>query len=215
MKTENLSVLKIYRLSQEQYEREVAAGNLEENAFYLTPDNHTHMISEISELEEILEGKANAEHTHEIAEVDGLQNELDAIDEDLMQKAGSYWVEQQLNKKADSGHTHAATDITGIADFVCEQGIGDKTKYRIWSSGLVEIWLTEAVSLGSTAGNGITIDLPVSLKNPNSACCQVTSENTMDLIGSFTLTTNRITVFAANSYATVMSSILHVYIAGK
>lgn len=38
MNTENLSTLKIHTLSQKQYDRELAAGNIERNAFYLTPD---------------------------------------------------------------------------------------------------------------------------------------------------------------------------------
>lgn len=39
MKTENLSTLKIHKLSQEQYDRELAAGRIDETALYLTPDN--------------------------------------------------------------------------------------------------------------------------------------------------------------------------------
>jgi hypothetical protein len=38
LKTENLSTLKIHKLTQAQYERELAAGNIDENALYLTPD---------------------------------------------------------------------------------------------------------------------------------------------------------------------------------
>lgn len=38
MITENLSTLKIHKLSQAQYERELAAGRIEENALYMTPD---------------------------------------------------------------------------------------------------------------------------------------------------------------------------------
>ena len=38
MITENLSTLKIHKLTKEQYERELAAGRLDENAIYLTPD---------------------------------------------------------------------------------------------------------------------------------------------------------------------------------
>ena len=34
----NLSTLKIHKLTQEQYDRELAAGRLDENALYLTPD---------------------------------------------------------------------------------------------------------------------------------------------------------------------------------
>lgn len=38
MITENLSTLKIHKLSQTQYERELAAGRIDPNALYLTPD---------------------------------------------------------------------------------------------------------------------------------------------------------------------------------
>ena len=38
MKTENLSTVKIHRLTQAQYDRELAAGNIDETAMYLTPD---------------------------------------------------------------------------------------------------------------------------------------------------------------------------------
>lgn len=37
MITENLSTLKIHKLTQAQYDRELAAGNIDENALYLTP----------------------------------------------------------------------------------------------------------------------------------------------------------------------------------
>ena len=38
MIVENISTLKIHKLTQEQYDRELAAGNIDENAIYLTPD---------------------------------------------------------------------------------------------------------------------------------------------------------------------------------
>lgn len=38
MNTENLSTLKIHKLTQAQYERELAAGKIDPNALYLTPD---------------------------------------------------------------------------------------------------------------------------------------------------------------------------------
>jgi hypothetical protein len=43
MKTTNLSTLKIHKLSQEQYDRELAAGRIDENAIYLTPDEHNNV----------------------------------------------------------------------------------------------------------------------------------------------------------------------------
>ena len=41
MITENLSTLKIHKLTKAQYERELTAGNIDENAIYLTPDEES------------------------------------------------------------------------------------------------------------------------------------------------------------------------------
>ena len=54
---ENLSTLKINKLSQEQYDREFTAGRIDENAIYLTPDNNTQIETITnSEIDEIFEG---------------------------------------------------------------------------------------------------------------------------------------------------------------
>ena len=44
MNTENLSTLKIHKLTQAQYEREKEAGRIDENALYLTPDDSSEMF---------------------------------------------------------------------------------------------------------------------------------------------------------------------------
>ena len=62
MRTENLSTLKIHKLSKSQYERELNAGNIDENALYLTPDEETDLS--IYALKEDLDDKANVTHTH-------------------------------------------------------------------------------------------------------------------------------------------------------
>lgn len=36
--TENVSTLKMHKLTEEQYNRELENGNIEENAIYLTPE---------------------------------------------------------------------------------------------------------------------------------------------------------------------------------
>ena len=46
MHTENVQTLRIHKLSQEQYDRTKAEGNLAENAFYLTPDTTADFIVE-------------------------------------------------------------------------------------------------------------------------------------------------------------------------
>lgn len=44
MITQNLSTLKIHKLTQEQYNRELAAGRIDENAIYLTPDDGSDIV---------------------------------------------------------------------------------------------------------------------------------------------------------------------------
>ena len=57
MITENLSTLKIHKLTQEQYDRELAAGNIDENALYLTPDTAEEQVVEVDTTLSV-EGKA-------------------------------------------------------------------------------------------------------------------------------------------------------------
>lgn len=45
MITENLSTLKIHKLTQEQYDRALAEGNINKNEFYLTPDTDSVSIT--------------------------------------------------------------------------------------------------------------------------------------------------------------------------
>jgi hypothetical protein len=45
MQTENLSTLKIHKLSKAQYERELEAGRIDPNALYLTPDEGVDLSS--------------------------------------------------------------------------------------------------------------------------------------------------------------------------
>jgi len=46
--TENLSTLKIHKLTKEQYERELAAGRIDKNALYITPDEVGTVDDELS-----------------------------------------------------------------------------------------------------------------------------------------------------------------------
>lgn len=50
MTEEILSILNIHKLTQEQYNRELENGNIDENAIYLTPDINTQeLITKITE----------------------------------------------------------------------------------------------------------------------------------------------------------------------
>ena len=50
MNTESLSTLKIHKLTEAQYNRELEAGNLDENALYLVPDEECYTKSEIDNM---------------------------------------------------------------------------------------------------------------------------------------------------------------------
>ena len=76
MKTQNLSTLKIHKLTQAQYDRELAAGRIDENALYLTPDDGYSR----DDLDVILAGKSDVGHTHSISNIDNLQETLDGHD---------------------------------------------------------------------------------------------------------------------------------------
>ena len=59
MITENLSTLKIHNLTKEQYERELAAGRIDENALYLTPYEEADLSEYVTKeyVDDALEGK--------------------------------------------------------------------------------------------------------------------------------------------------------------
>ncbi len=62
MIAENLSILKIHKLTQKQYDRELEAGRIDESVLYLTPDEEVD-LSKYATIEQ-LKGKADSSHTH-------------------------------------------------------------------------------------------------------------------------------------------------------
>ena len=127
MNTENLSTLKIHKLTQAQYERELAAGRIDENALYLTPDEEVDMS--IYATKEDLNEKANNEHSHKINDIKDIQSSFDRVLDEAKAYADSvsadadhnhddrYYTEAEINamvdaandsinSKADAGHTH-------------------------------------------------------------------------------------------------------------
>lgn len=123
MITENLSTLKIHKLTQEQYDNAVSSGTVNENELYLTPYEeidltpyatveqlsekasmaHEHTIDNIVNLQDELDDLQNEldNHTHEIADVSGLQSTLDGKASssdvaDLQAKVGTAPVSEQI-----------------------------------------------------------------------------------------------------------------------
>lgn len=72
MKTTNVPTLKIHKLTQEQYDRELANGNIDENAIYLTPDEEID-LSPYATIEQ-LNGKANTSHGNHVPTTEAANN---------------------------------------------------------------------------------------------------------------------------------------------
>lgn len=91
MITENLSTLKIHKLTQEQYDREMSSGNIDTNALYLTPDEEID-LSNYATIEYV-DSKSGIEHNHD----DVYYTEIE--------------IDEMLSNKADNTHTHTATEV--------------------------------------------------------------------------------------------------------
>ena len=119
MNITNISTLKIHKLTKEQYERELAAGNIDENALYLTPDDEVDLSMYVTEdvFESKVADKADKVHNHEISEVAGLQAALDSKAAASHNHNDKYYTEGEIDTKvaslqssidgkAASSHTH-------------------------------------------------------------------------------------------------------------
>lgn len=92
-----LPTFKIHKISQEEYEQELANGTLEDNALYLTPDEEVD-LSGYATIEQLNE-KSNTEHNHD--DMYYTEVEIDSL----------------LNGKSDITHNHDnAYDTKGSAD---------------------------------------------------------------------------------------------------
>ncbi len=106
MITENVSTLKIHKLTQEQYNRELEAGRIDENAIYLTPDEEID-LSPYATIED-MNGKADEVHSHAISDVNELQVKLDSIT-------------SSISTKANSVHSHIVSDVTDLQNKLDEK----------------------------------------------------------------------------------------------
>lgn len=120
MLTENLSTLKIHKLTKEQYDRELSSNNIDENALYLTPDeeidlSHYVTIEEVSTTYEtktdaISKSKLISAHIADKNNPHGTTLSsfgITATSKELNHLDGvTSNIQTQLNNKADSDHTH-------------------------------------------------------------------------------------------------------------
>ena len=97
-------------------EGEVCEGNDPRLSNARTPTAHTHPISDVTNLQTTLDGKAAAVHTHVIGDVTNLQTTLDgkaaAVHTHVIGDVTG--LQTALDGKAASSHTHAIADVTGL-----------------------------------------------------------------------------------------------------
>lgn len=118
MITENLSTLKIHKLTQAQYDRELAAGNIDANALYLTPDEEID-LSPYATVEQ-LDNKADKKHGHNIEDIVYLQLSFDNLQAQIDDKApaGDYATQSFVTNKiaeAQLSGDGSEIDLTGYA----------------------------------------------------------------------------------------------------
>ena len=91
---------------------------------------HTHTIGDVVNLRDELDGKSNAGHTHSIDDVNGLQGELDDKADSAHSHviAGVTGLQAALDAKAETGHGHEIADVNGLQaalDAAAESGGDD------------------------------------------------------------------------------------------
>lgn len=115
--------------------------------------NHTHTISEVSDLETALNGKANASHVHAISNVTGLQTALDGKADSSHNHtiANVTGLQTALNAKSDEGHKHSISDITGLGNVASKNtGTTAGTIPVIESNGKLDSSILPAIAVTDT-----------------------------------------------------------------
>lgn len=108
--SEVLSTLMIHKLTQEEYDQEVANGTVDANAIYLTPEEEID-LSNYATIEQ-LAGKADLEHSHD--DLYYTESEVDTL----------------LSSKADSTHNHdSAYDAFGSAEDAANTALDTAKSY--------------------------------------------------------------------------------------
>ena len=118
MITENLSTLKIYKLTQEQYDRELAANNIDESALYLTPeiiDQNYNADSENAQSGKAVAESINLTQTSETKEASGESihiTDISPIEHTMIVKARSKNFITNTDVKAYGNTTVSNGEVT-------------------------------------------------------------------------------------------------------
>lgn len=190
MRTENISTLKINKLTQEQYDRAVEAGNIEETALYFTPDDFNEeefkksitdeYVAEINEAKGELQTKINAtddkakDNTEAInglsgsitvinTSINSILNEISRIDAELSGKTDEEMIIPWANY--DEVNNTVEIGINGSSYFIKSS----ETGLEIYNNGtLITNWnASELQAIKINASESITVN-GLTLRGDNS-----------------------------------------------
>jgi hypothetical protein len=122
------SALKLANNLSDLVNKGTARTNLQLSSFYAAL-SHSHAITDVTNLQTSLNGKANTSHTHAISDVTNLQT--------------------TLNGKANTGHGHDVIEITGW------NGINGATNgYVLGWNGTALVWVAQSEGISDAPANG-------------------------------------------------------------
>jgi hypothetical protein len=122
--TENLSTLKIHKLTQEQYEKELKEGRIDPNAIYLTPDDSDEEYNELLSRIDILNNKINKK-----------------VDTDF-----ATTITNQIAKKTDKQDVENIIEAFVFPSILLQSPNGNKFKLTVSDDGTLSTELVEEVN---------------------------------------------------------------------
>jgi hypothetical protein len=130
MITENLSTLKIHKLTQAQYDRELAAGNLDPTAMYLTPD-------EAPDTTLSIDGRpADAKAVGEaLANLAAAAKEIYAQnDEPQDAQEGALWIDLDSEGLSDDKNIVVAPSVAKVGQAIVVKAVDENGKPTDWTT---------------------------------------------------------------------------------
>ena len=157
MITENVSTLKIHRLTQAQYDRALADGTLEENALYLTPDSNTEGYVTEDDLNTAMTAKANVTHASQHASTGS--DPITPADIKAFNQVSVYY--------PASASQSADTLLDGLALIACSTSLNAEL-YAIFNTGFAYV-MTGFYNSVSANGNRFQLALAYNSTIPKMA----------------------------------------------
>ncbi|AQX19646.1 Bgr_08870 family protein [Bartonella sp. WD16.2] len=95
-----------------------AVSDLDEKADGKAPSQHTHVISEVSELEDVLSGKMAADKTFALVDLTDVEGANDATETHVLYKSGEDRFAFDSIKSLLGEHQHDVKDITDLEEYI-------------------------------------------------------------------------------------------------